>query len=143
MRKDLQKKYDALAATGTFTEDELARLRAGFEKPPRKINVAKSMKHMETVEILQMLERKSAIYSVEWTPEGVGDDPNAYIEITLFRHYVTSGKNRIAFEGEPKADLDRACRNADEVYFELDKNSLKVTLCFRDIIQEGSWNDEP
>lgn len=147
MREEQRKKYEALKATGAFSEEELERLRIGFEKPPRIYDKKKSDLHMTTVGIVQKIEDEiRRIYfdsgvcmTSSWQPEGKDDDGNAYIFIDITRDGFLPV---LSFSGKLKSKLEKALKNADEVEMNWEKNTVYIKLIFRDIITEGTWDDE-
>lgn len=141
MTEEQKKKYEKLKATGTFTEEELARLRAGFEKPPRKLNQKKSYLHMDTVGIVQKIEDKvNELYNgvitmtTAWQGEGKDDDPNAYIFMDITR---TEFLPVLSFNGKLKTMYEKALKNADEVEMNWEDNTIYIKLIFRDVIIEN------
>ena len=141
MTEENRIKYERLAATGKFTEDELARLRAGFEKPPRKYDHKKSDLHMETVGIVQKIEDKindsyDGVITAEssWIPEGRDDDGNAYIYLNITRSEFLPV---LTLDKKLKAKLEKAFKAADKVELNWQENKLYIKLVFEDIIKEG------
>lgn len=129
MTEENRKKYEQLKATGTFTEDELARLRAGFEKAPRKFDYAKSELHMRTVVLCQQIEYATGAFIVDYEAEGTADN-NAYIILdNAFRD-----KDGVAtLSGKIKQRFDKAIKNADEIRI----SRFGMVLIFKDVIKEG------
>lgn len=130
MRKEQQEKYDKLVATGAFSEIELAKLRAGFEKPPRKYDHKKSAAHMDAVMTCKQIEKIAGDgFSFEWQPEDTLGDYNAYI-------YIESGK----LSGKAKDLFEKLLKAADEVRF-YNNSDMSIGLVYKNLIEEGEWDD--
>ena len=138
MTKEQQEQYDKIAATGRLSEEQLARLRAGFEKAPRKIDIKKSQLHLnKAMECLQ-LEKIDPSILVDWPPED--EDGDAYIYIVVPKNYV--------FAGKAKSILVSAMKAADTVsyteYEDADADiydSILITLGFLGIIEDPNKPD--
>lgn len=130
MRKEQKEKYDMLVATGAFSEIELAKLRAGFEKPPRNYDHKKSQAHMDAVMTCKQIGKIAGdSFSFEWQPEDTFGDYNAYI-------YIESGK----LFGKAKNLFEKLLKTADEVRF-YSNSDMSVGLVYKNLIEEGEWKD--
>lgn len=133
MTKEQKELYDKIVATGRYNEEQLARLRAGFEKPPRQIDIKKSELHFEMVGVCQMIEQYCDQVQVDWKPED--EDGNAYIYIVAEDFAVIAGK--------AKSNLEKAMKAADTVTLSrIDGDDgfegVVLTLGFMDIIIDSS-----
>lgn len=139
MTKEQEEMYEKIKATGKLSEEQLAKLRAGFEKAPRKIDAKKSQLHMDMVYLCQtIVERDNeTTISMDWKPEDKYG--NAYIYL-LFR-------NSSALAGKSKADLAKAINKADTItvtntVIEETGEAISVlTLGFMGIIQDPNEPD--
>ena len=138
MTKEQQEQYDKIAATGRLSEEQLARLRAGFEKKPRKIDVKKAQLHFDKAMDCLRLEEIDPTVFVDWKPED--DEGDAYIYIVVPKGFV--------FGGSAKSILVSAAKAADTVsytdYEDADKgiyDSILITLGFLGIIEDPNKPD--
>ena len=103
MVKEQKEKFDAIVATGRLNAEQLARLRAGFEKAPRKIDIKKLRLHMNKVMNCLRLEKLDPNIEVDWSPED--DDGDAYIFIAVPAGYIfTDPIKRILLDAASAAD---------------------------------------
>lgn len=129
MTEKQKQQFEEIVASGKLTPEQVEKLRAGLEKPPRHYDHAKSAYHMDTVKICQTMERYAPnAVSVSWEAEGTGDDGNAYIYIA-----VSNGEE---LSGMAKELFDDAVKRADAVRFDIFASTF--TLIFKDIITENS-----
>ena len=128
MTKEQKEQYEKIVATGRFTEEQLARLRAGFEKAPRQYDIQKSELHMEQVACCQQLEKIDPNIIVEWSAED--EDGDAYIYVCVQNFY--------SIMGAAKMILLNAMGLADLVTYSYDEehDGITITLGFMDIISD-------
>ena len=138
MTKEQQEQYDKIVATGRLNEEQLARLRAGFEKKPRKIDTKKSQLHFDQAMECLKLEKIDPTILVDWPPED--EDGDAYIYIVVPKNFV--------FGGKAKSILVSAMKAADMVsytdYEDADADvydSILITLAFVGIIKDPNKPD--
>lgn len=141
MTDENRKMFEKLKATGVFSEEELERLRAGFEKPPRKYDKKKSDLHMTTVGLVENIEDKvNEVYcgritmTTSWQPEDHYGDGNAYIFIDVTRNEDAPA---LSVAGNIKKMMTKALKNADKVDVNWEKNTIYIKLTFTDVIKEG------
>lgn len=136
MTKEQEKMYEKIKATGRYTEEQLARVRAGLEKEPRKIDIKKSQLHYDKAMDCLRLEKIDPTIEVNWSPED--DDGDAYIFILVPNEYI--------FTGLAKKILEDAASAADTVsYTYVDtsdvRDTVAITLAFTGIIQDPNKPD--
>lgn len=135
MTNEQKELYDRIVATGRYNEEQLAKLRAGFEKPARKIDTKKSQLHLDMVGLCQSIEKSNPDeFQVDWSPED--EEGNAYIYIIAGEYAMLSGKE--------KTRLQTAIHAADCVTFKSAENDegkpvgVVITLGFMGIIVDPS-----
>lgn len=136
MTKEQKELYDKIVATGRLNEEQLTRLRAGFEKLPPEIDIEKSKLHFDKAMDCLQLEKIDSNIQVTWRPED--DDGDAYIYILVPNAYSFSGSAKKIF-------LDTASV-ADTVsyrYINDDnaRDALLITFGFMGIIQDPNKSD--
>ena len=138
MTKEQQEQYEKIVATGRYTEEQLAKIRAGFEKKPRKIDIKKSQLHFDKAMECLKLEKIDPAIVVDWPPED--EDGDAYIHIVVPKGFV--------FGGSAKSILVSAMKAADNVsyteYEDADADiydSILITLGFLGIIEDPNKPD--
>lgn len=133
MTKEQEEMYEKIKATGRLNEEQLARLRAGFEKKPRDIDIKKSQLHFDKAMKCMKLEKLDPAIEVQWSPED--DDGDAYIFVIV--------PNAYAFVGAAKSILQDAASAADTVSYayyndERIHDAVVITLAFTGIIKDPS-----
>lgn len=124
--------YDKIVATGRYTEEQLAKIRAGFEKKPRKINIKKSELHFDKAMSCLQLEKIDPTITVDWPPENEYGD--AFIHIVVPNGHI--------FSASAKSILLDAMKAADSVaHVYTDLGMVVITLGFLGIIQDPNKSD--
>lgn len=130
---DKQKElYDKIVATGRYTEEQLAKIRAGFEEKPRKINIKKSKLHFDKAMSCLQLEKIDPTITVDWPPENEYGDAFIHIQVP----------NKHIFSAAAKSILLDAMKAADSVtHTYTSSEMIVITLGFLGIIQDPNEPD--
>ena len=138
MTDEQKELYERIKATGRLNEEQLERLKKGFEKKPRKYDLKKSQLHTDMVALCQKIENRATntAVGVDWQPEN--EDGDAYIYIMV--------ENFGSLGGKDKSDLTKAINNADVVTFSTNQTEegedfVVITLGFMDIIHDPNKPD--
>lgn len=133
MTKEQKVKFDAIVATGRLNEEQIEKLRAGFERKPQKIDIKKSKLHFDKAMRCMQLEKIDPEIIVDWIPED--DDGDAYIQIAVPDSYAVAGKAKsIILDALSSADSFSCVRisNAEKIL---------ITLGFLGIIEDPNKPD--
>lgn len=132
MTKEQKEKFDAIVATGRLTEEQIEKLRAGFEKKPQKINLKKSKLHFDKSMKCLQLEKLDPTITVDWPPENEYGD--AFIHIVVPNGHI--------FSASAKSILLDAMKAADSVaHVYTDSGMVVITLGFLGIIEDPNEPD--
>lgn len=137
MTKEQQEEYNKIVATGRLNEEQLARLRAGYEKAPQEIDIEKSKLHFDKAMECIRLEKIDPSINIHWTAEN--DDGDAYIFVIIPNNYVFSGKAKSVF-----LDAASAADTVSYTYVGKDEDAPDkaiITLGFMGIIQDPNKPD--
>ena len=132
MTNEQKELYDKIVATGRLNEEQLARLRAGFEKKPREIDIKKSKLHYDKAMECLKLEKIDPTIQVDWPPEN--EYGAAFIHIAVPNGHI--------FSESAKSILLGAMKVADSVAHTYTSSAMIViTLGFLGIIQDPNEPD--
>ena len=132
MTKEQKEKFDAIVATGRLNEEQIEKLKAGFEKKPQKIDIKKSKLHFDKAMNCLKLEKIDPTIKVDWPPENEYGD--AFIHIAVPNGHI--------FSTSAKSILLDAMKAADSVaHTYTDSAVIVITLGFLGIIQDPNEPD--
>ena len=134
MTKEQEKIYNKIVMSGNFDEEGLKRIRANFEKKPRKHDIAKGMKFLDAMDMVVRLEDE-----VKQTPfaDSISVDWYAAGEISNNASVMINVETTVVLYGKAKEYFKKMLMLADNLTITpVSGGKVCVSFDFMDVISE-------